>query len=200
MSATAVTGHRPHKLPDEKTGHDAMNPFRVAVRRTISGYLRHTRPEKLLSGGAAGIDLDFLLCGVALGIPFEMYLPLPADRHWQSLPQVDRPLHRYLQALASKIVVCSDGYTALVGRYGPGTELGGEHGAIRSPFLVRDEYMVEQLGPEDRLLSVWDGTDGGTAYTTRYAQKTGRAVDLLDLQVLKDPQRDLFRKLEVRRL
>lgn len=200
MNTTAVTGHRPHKLPDLKSGFDMMNPFRVEVRRAITKYLMETKPDKLLSGGAAGIDLDFLLCGVALGIPFELYLPLPAERHRQTLQMLDRPLHRYLCGIAQRVVVCSDGCVAIVGKYGPGTELGGEHGAAMSPFLARDEHMVDQLGEGDRLLSVWDGTDGGTAYTTRYALKTGRIIDVMDLRVLKDPQVDLFRKLEVRRL
>lgn len=43
-------------------------------------------------------------------------------------------------------------------------------------YLARDRLMVESA---DRVLAIWNGQSRGTFYTYRYAQKLGKAADLI---------------------
>ena len=44
--------------------------------------------------------------------------------------------------------------------------------------LKRNEEMVDMA---DRILVIWDGRSKGTAYTVKYAQKTGKPVPLIQM-------------------
>ena len=44
--------------------------------------------------------------------------------------------------------------------------------------LKRNEEMVDMA---DRILVIWDGRSKGTAYTVKYAQKTGKPVQLIQM-------------------
>jgi len=189
VSTTVVTGHRPHKLPPRGTSE------RRALLNVIVDYLRNTGTGRLISGAALGIDTDCALAALALGIDLHLYLPLDAEAQRRGWAPVDRHVHAVLIQRAKQVIVCADGCQAIVGKYKDG---------IIDPFQNRDEHMVDQItGPGDRLFAVWDGSDGGTANTVRYAVKTDKLVDRLDISVMRPPvQGELFerKQLEVVRL
>jgi len=153
----AFAGHRPEKLP---WGMDESDPRCGALKTQIA------------EGVLTAVDRGFttFLCGMARGCDFyfaeavleakarypalrlEAYLPCPSqpDR-W---PDTDRESYQRL------LLEC-DAVHMVEQRYSEGC------------MLRRNRAMVDLC---DELLTVWDGSRGGTAAAIRYAQKLGKPV------------------------
>ena len=153
----AFAGHRPEKLP---WGMDESDPRCGALKIQIAEAV------------AAAADRGFttFLCGMARGCDFwfaegvlkqkeahpelrlEAYLPCPSqpDR-W---PEQDQK--RY-----EKLLLSCDAVHMVEPVYSEGC------------MLRRNRVMIDRC---DELLTVWDGSRGGTAAAVRYAQKQGRPV------------------------
>lgn len=152
----AFSGHRPEKLP---WGEDESDPRCRALKIQMERALRTLCREgctRFLCGMARGTDLYYLEALERLRAEFpltvEAVVPCPSQSEaWPKEQQL-----RYLQALGR-----CDRTTVLEERYSEGC------------MLRRNRYMVERA---DVLLTVFDGSPGGTAATVRYARARGLRI------------------------
>lgn len=154
----AFAGHRPEKLP---WGGDETDPRCAALKQALEGAV----------GRAIGEGYDTFLCGMARGCDFyfaeavlkaieqssalrlEAWLPCPsqADR-W---PEADRLRQQQLLIGCSAVYMVEPAYT-------------------EGCMLRRNRAMIHRA---DALLTVWDGSPGGTEAAIRYARKLGKMVE-----------------------
>ena len=158
----AFTGHRPQKLP---WGSREEDPRCRALKRLLDEAVAQ----------AAERGFRTFLCGMALGcdtyfaeavlkrrdaepsLRLEAVLPCPEQTdHW---PEADR---RRYEALLMRC----DGLTVLEDAYSDGC------------MLRRNRAMVDRAG---LLITVYDGSGGGTGSTIQYARSRG--VELLPLWI-----------------
>lgn len=150
----AFTGHRPEKLP---WGRNETAPHCIALKQKLLQTLRRLADE----------GFDTFLCGMARGCDFYFFdavcqlrqeranirivavIPCPSQAH--AWPSSDRT--RYEAALS----VC-DEQQLLSNFYYKGC------------MLMRNQHMVNRC---DLLLTIWDGSPGGTGSTVRYAKQHG---------------------------
>lgn len=153
----AFAGHRPEKLP---WGTDETDPRCIALKTRIA------------SAVAEAVDrgFDAFLCGMARGCDFwfaqavldqkrdnpelRLYAYLPCPSQPDRWPDLDR--NRYEQLL-----LACDGVYMVEQSYSEGC------------MLRRNQAMVDRC---DTLLTVWDGSRGGTAAAIRYARSAGKSV------------------------
>jgi uncharacterized phage-like protein YoqJ len=143
----AVTGHRPDKLGGYKT--DVYRRLRQLAKRKIE----ELKPELVLTGMALGWDQAVADACVDLGVPFEACVPFNGqEKIW---PDKSKLHYKELLMLAKEVIyVCEP---------------------VFAPWKMirRNEYMVDN---SDHLLALWNGTDGGTGKTCKYALKVGREI------------------------
>jgi uncharacterized phage-like protein YoqJ len=153
----AVTGHRPSKLNNE---YDLQGPYCTYIRQEIVKLLISRQPTQAISGMALGVDTIFALEALKLGIPLLASLPFKGQEcKWPISSQ-----QKYQQILRNPLVtthiVCEGGYNS-------------------AKMQIRNEYMVDNC---DVLISVWNGTEGGTMNCVRYAEKQkkeGREIEII---------------------
>lgn len=144
----AGTGHRPDKLG----GYDDATHARVCMFALRT--LNRERPERVISGMALGWDLALAWACVHLKIPYSAYVPF--NGHHLKWPKTKQVFYWNLLKDADRVVVCSLG------------------GYDDWKMQKRNERMVDDC---DRMLALWNGTDGGTANCLAYAEKVGRPID-----------------------
>ena len=153
----AFTGHRPEHLP-WKT--DEADPRCLALKTVLRQQVRALYERDcrtFLCGMARGCDLYFAeavldLQDAGADAKLIAMLPCPSQAaRWDA-----RTLERYRQILAR-----CDEVRVLEAEYSPGC------------MLRRNRAMVDAA---DVLLTVFDGSEGGTAATIRYAKRRGMEI------------------------
>lgn len=157
----AVTGHRPHKLGNE---YDYEGPYSNYLIDQFTWILQEYKPKEIITGLALGVDTLWVLSGMLQGISFRAAIPFEGqEKMWPPRSQemywniLNHPL------CLQKVYVSEPGYSA-------------------AKMLKRNEWMVDKCG---LLVSVWDGSDGGTANCCRFADKVGRRRINIDPKVIK---------------
>jgi uncharacterized phage-like protein YoqJ len=147
----AFTGHRPDKL-----GGYGPSLLQDRVRAAVRGTLGVWAASWAISGMALGLDQWAVEECVKLGIPFTAAVPFDGqESRW---PDESQRHYRGLLGLARNVVVVSEG------------------GYAAWKMQKRNEWMVDNC---DRLLAVWDGSDGGTANCVRYARSRQKYLHVL---------------------
>ena len=148
----AFTGHRPEKLP---WGSDETDERCAALKQQILQAVRGLAGEgydTFLCGMARGCDLYFAEAVLSMGLRLEAYLPCPSQtRAWSEEERV-RQTELLLRCAAVYMVES---------QYSSGC------------MLRRNQRMVDAA---DALLTVYDGSPGGTGATVEYAKKRGKPV------------------------
>lgn len=149
----ACSGHRPEKLP---WGYDESDPRCMALKQQMEEVLRQLLQggcRHFLCGMARGVDLYFAELLLALKeeypLMLEAVVPCPSQAHgWRTEQK-----QRYQAVLdgCDKVTVLEETYTA-------------------GCMLRRNRYMVDHA---NMLLTVYDGSSGGTAATVAYAKEKG---------------------------
>lgn len=149
----SFTGHRPNKLPDQKTGYDLNNPTNTYIANQIENKLLGLKPEKIISGMALGVDTIAANVAVKLNIPFIAAIPfIGQESKW---PEKSQKIYRDLLCKASeKIIVSSGSYTSY-------------------KMQIRNQYMVDN---SDILIAVFDGSSGGTKNCVDYAISKNKQI------------------------
>lgn len=147
MTTLAVTGHRPDKAhqfdPWSQASHTRLREF-------ARGELRRLQPSRVITGMALGFDLAIADACALDGIPFVAAVPCDnQERKWTPYWQ---STYQFLLANAAEVHVVS-----------PGPYQGWK-------MLRRNVWMLEQLGPGDKLLALWDGSSGGTGHCCKSAE------------------------------
>ena len=166
----SFTGHRPDKITGWK---EAKGEVEIAIRKALSGEIvrlvREEGADTFLSGMAPGVDLwaadeVLRLRGEGqIGADVLLVLAVPYPNFERSFRAEWRELYGDVLERADEVVYVSAGY-----HYGC--------------YTRRNDYLVEMA---DVVLAYYEGSEGGTRYTIRKAEKGGkRVVNLL--------QRELF--------
>lgn len=142
MKTYAFTGHRPDKLG----GYEAHS------RRALGGFaadcLFHDRPDMAIVGMALGFDQAVAGACVLLGIPFVAAIPFTGqERLW---PAEAQTRYRRLLSYADSIEIVAEGIS------------------VSTAMRKRNAWMVDRC---DKLVSLWDGSFGGTCHCVSYAQQ-----------------------------
>ncbi|MDO5112191.1 MAG: SLOG family protein [Clostridia bacterium] len=158
MAVCGFTGYRYEKLPFSREDGAAVARLQERLRRACIRAI-DAGCTRFISGFAEGSDLLFADAVLSLareyGVTLEAALPFPNScARWR---ESDRAL--YLSLLPR----CDSVYEA---SQRPG----------RRFYLLRNDYIVSR---SDRMIAVYDGKPGGTAYTLRRAQEKGVAIDLI---------------------
>jgi uncharacterized phage-like protein YoqJ len=152
----AVTGHRPDKLPEGYNGEH--KPIRMALSEALDEVcVEYGNIERMLSGMALGFDQ--IACEVALNKHVLITGCIPCfnqDRKWidESKKYYRELIKRISEAGGDFVIVTEEDYTPYC-------------------MIVRDHYMVDNC---DLLIALWNGTEGGTEKTVKYAKKKGVTV------------------------
>lgn len=121
-----------------------------AVEVAIAVKLAELKPSRLITGMALGVDQIAAEKCIGLGIPFVAAVPFAGqESKWPERAQAD---YRRLLAHAAEVVIVSRG------------------GYSFDKMHKRNRWIVDHC---DRLLSVWNGTLGGTYNCVMYAMKRG---------------------------
>lgn len=154
------TGHRPEKLP---WGTNESDPLCQALKLRIFQEVEQAADDGadvFCCGMARGCDLYFAEAVLQLKkarptLRLEAWLPCPgqADR-WA---EADRTRWQRLLDACDRVLVVESYYTD-------------------GCMLRRDKALVNAA---DELISVWDGSSGGTGWTVRYAKRQGKMIRAL---------------------
>jgi uncharacterized phage-like protein YoqJ len=144
----AATGHRPPKLG----GYNIVTSAKLEQFATAYLLSLPEKPTQIISGMALGWDQAWASAGLALGIPLTAAVPFRGqEKVWPELSQL---FYRGLLERATHIEYTPKGvYNANIA------------------FAMRNEWMVDNC---DRLVALWDGSNGGTANCVRYAKRVQR--------------------------
>lgn len=140
-----ATGDRPERLPGK---YDRFSRGRSNLRERIRAVLIQLGVTRGVSGGALGVDQDFMWMCADLGIPFDVMIPFEGfDLLWNAGDQI---CYRKLCAQATSLTTCSPGPYA------------------NWKYAVRNQAVIDA---SETLLAVWDsGSRGSTAATIRATQ------------------------------
>jgi len=165
--AVCFTGHRPKKLPfaESSPAFFALSERVYAELLSLCGEGANT----LYFGMAEGCDLMFGECAVRLRNVFphvKLIAAIPFRGQAAKFSAGSRARYRALLDAADECVLA-----------------GGDPG--RGCMRRRNEYMVDR---SERVLAVFDGSPGGTAYTVAYAKRQGKAVTVIDPRLFCSPR------------
>ena len=151
----AFTGHRPQRLP---WGGDEQDPRCQALKTLLDAAIQQAAErgcDTFLCGMARGCDTYFAEAVLARGLRLEAMVPCPEQADsWQ---EADRKRYHALLLRCAAIHVLETAYS-------------------EGCMVRRNRAMVDRA---DLLITVFDGSPGGTAATVRYAGKQG--VELLPI-------------------
>lgn len=152
----AFTGHRPDKLGSFASNNPVKDRVVAALTKRLK-ELQDEGPLLAFTGMALGVDQWAAQACLSLDICYEAAIPFKGQElRW---PAESQGVYRFLLDQAEKVhVVCE-------GEYAPWK------------MQKRNEWLVDHA---DRLLAVWDGSDGGTANCVRYAWEKERTVERLE--------------------
>lgn len=148
----AVAGHRPQKL-----GGYHENPFQDWIKDQMKSILQRLAPEKVIVGGALGVDTWAAFIAADLKIPFLVAIPfLGQESRW---PAESVSEYKRMLSLAAETKIISDG------------------GYAPWKMQTRNKWMTDNC---DKLIAVWDGSDGGTGNCVKYAQQVKKEIVFID--------------------
>lgn len=153
----AGTGHRPAALGGLGLTVVEKDRWYANGAAIAFAYLKHRKPERVISGMALGWDMMLAQGALDAGIPLTAAVPFDGqDTIW---PGSDRARYAKLLRRASEtVVVCPGDYSA-------------------HKMQVRNVWMVDRA---DRIVALYDMiSPGGTRNCLNYARKTNKPVDNL---------------------
>ncbi len=158
----AITGHRPNKLGDD---YDLTSPLILSIKQylqdMLDDHMLHATDNSditLISGMALGIDTLWAELAIENGLQLIAAIPCQNHESLWSKASIER-YHKILNnPLTTIIMVTNEPYSGIC-------------------MQKRNEYMVNNC---DLLVSVWDGTSGGTGNCVTYAKSVGREIYLVN--------------------
>jgi uncharacterized phage-like protein YoqJ len=146
----STTGHR--KIHVNGYSPYSKEIFDMLVL-TAEQVLSELKPTKVLSGLALNWDQSVCQACINLGIPYIGASPfLGQERKW---PESSQKEYRRFVAAAENVVIVSEG------------------GYAAWKMQVRNCYLVDN---SDKLLALWDGSEGGTGNAVHYARRINKEI------------------------
>ena len=153
----AFTGHRPEKLPwGTRESDPRCQALTQTLRQTVA-ELAGRGYSRFLCGMARGCDLlffDAVRAVQAEQTGIRLVAVVPCASQARSWPPADRARYQAALLAADEVQLLAEHY-------------------YRGCMQIRNRHMVDQA---DLLLSVWDGSPGGTGSTVAYARRQGVPV------------------------
>lgn len=156
----ACTGHRPQKIGNEWNG---VGPVSNMIGVELAAVIKKYNPERILSGMALGVDMLWAEVGINIDVTVVACIPCKdQEKIWRSESQA-----RYhailLDPHVTQVLVSEEPYR---------------------PELMdlRSRWMVDHC---QMLVSVWDGSQGGTANCVAYAQQVKKPIFPIDLKKIR---------------
>lgn len=145
MIKIAITGHRPQKLGYD---YELTSPLIKKIEKEIKKHLTIARGDVGITGMALGIDTLYAKICLEMGIAYIAAIPFIGQHlKW---PFKSRELYKHLLSKASEVVNVS-----------------GDDKYKPEYMQKRNIWMVDEC---TKLISVWDGSRGGTMNCTEYAR------------------------------
>lgn len=161
----AATGHRPSKVDN---AYELNHPKALEIISLLKEKLKELTIDKYgvvqydeiecISGMALGMDMYFAEAVLELRKEypqFKLIAAVPCTGHSLNWPKSSQFTHARICDAADEYVLVTN--------------------APFKPYLmqVRNEYMVNRA---DEIISLWDGTSGGTGNCINYALKQGKPI------------------------
>lgn len=149
----SFSGHRPNKIGGYKT----PNPTYNYICKEIEKHLIALKPEKVIVGGALGVDTWAANIAYKLKIPFILAVPFKGQElAWP--PSSQNIYNRMLEKSLEVVIVSDGGYSA-------------------AKMQIRNQWMVDRA---DILIGIWNGSTGGTGNCINYAKSKNKKIILID--------------------
>lgn len=148
-----ISGHRPDKLPDKKTGYNLNNPVYKYIRKELENVFSKLKPDTVISGMALGVDSLCAEICIEKKIPFIASVPFKGQELYWSLS--DRNRYFYLLEHAERVEYVSPG------------------GYASWKMQVRNQWIVDN---SDILVAVFAGIPGGTKNCIDYAESKNKKI------------------------
>lgn len=169
-----ITGHRPHKLGND---YDLTSDWILKIGKKLQHIVLFQKPREMWSGMALGIDELWAELAIMESVPLVAVIPFKGQElKWPEKSQ--RVYQNYLR-LANRIIVV-DMVRTIMASDNPELEAELTAGISYNEYLsmqvkqyspvkmeMRNRYLVNHV---NKLVGVWDGTEGGTANCIRYAR------------------------------
>lgn len=164
----ALTGHRPNKLDNE---YDYKLPLSTIILNELQLIIKNEKCDKIITGMALGCDTIWAISALKMEIPVIAAIPfIGQEKIWikESQDLYNKILN---YKTVEKHIVCEGGYAVW-------------------KLQKRNIWMVDHC---DKLVAVWDGSEGGTNNCIKYAKSIGKEIIYLDLNELKRIRNELDR-------
>ena len=150
----SVTGHRPNKL----YGYNIFSREWMSLKEEFKKLLVDNHCTEAITGMALGVDTVFALAVLELqdeGYNIKLHCAIPCRNHSCKWNRESVELYDNILKRADVVKLVTD--------------------AEYEPWMMqaRNEYMVDLA---DKIIAVWDGSNGGTANCVRYAEKKGKDI------------------------
>ena len=151
---SSVTGHRPNKM----YGYNLKDTRWIELKNKFKEILKQNNCTEAISGMALGVDTVFALAVLELkneDYPIKLHCAIPCKNHSCKWIKESIDLYNKILSKADIVKLVSD--------------------EEYKPWLMqkRNEYMVDLA---DKVIAVWDGTNGGTGNCVKYANKVKKDV------------------------
>jgi len=165
------TGHRPDKLG----GYDINNPISTKLRHklleeVIPILIKKENISRFISGGALGMDMIAFYCVHILKKDFshiKNILAIPFEKQDKVWSDEQKYWYRKMRKLADEVVLVDK-----IKQYSIDENIPvGEYHFKK--MHKRNEYMVDN---SRIIVSVFDGSKGGTSNCLYYANKMGKSI------------------------
>lgn len=155
-----VTGHRPNKL----YGYNLSDPRWQRLKDQLKSILKENNCTEAYSGMALGVDTIFALAVLELknqGYDIKLHCAIPCQNHSCKWNKESVAMYNDILSKADTITIVTD--------------------KPYEPWMMqkRNEFMVDN---SDKVIAVWDGSNGGTANCVRYAEKIGKEIIRVGLE------------------
>lgn len=146
----ACTGHRPSKLNND---YMLVNPLSRWIKQRMIEIIGTRRPDSIISRMALGADTLWAMAALEMEVPLIAVVPFKGQEDpWR---EENKKMYREIISKAAEIKV--------VGERKPESSVG-------ALLWQGNAYMIDQLThPKDFLVTVFDGSPGGTYNTILYA-------------------------------
>lgn len=183
----AGTGHRPdNRRPWRGVGGWSDTQLHAGVLAWLGEQLEELKPARVISGMALGVDTWLAHEALKRGISVTAAIPFEGqERMW---PEEHQQVYRTILEQAEVVNVSG----CRVEQVGSSTHfvgvqvVPGDSPRFRQLLIDcmqrRNAWMVDRC---HQLLSVWDGTPGGTGHCMRYAERVGREYRRLNPNTLR---------------
>ena len=150
----SVTGHRPNKM----YGYNLSDSRWIDLKEKFKKLLVENGCDEAITGMALGVDTVFALAVLELkteGYSIKLHCAIPCKNHSCRWIKESVDLYNDILSKADTVKLVSD--------------------EEYKPWLMqkRNEYMVNLA---DKVIAVWDGSNGGTGNCVKYAKKIGKEI------------------------